>query len=128
MGYAGWVLFLAGLIAARRSVLTLAGKRRANSFKPEGDADSPFSKRLSRAHINSCENLPAFGALILVAFASGHFEVTDGLAPWVVTARVGQSVVHLASTHNLAVTLRFGFFAVQLAIQGLWLVCFVQRV
>lgn len=37
-------------------------------------------------------------------------------------ARVAQSSIHLISTTNLAVNIRFAFFAVQLVIAALWVI------
>ena len=122
VGYAGWTLALLGMIAVLRTTLTLSGRRQANSFKPDGGDVSPFSARLCRAHANCCENLPVFAAVVLAAAVSGQAAVTDPLAPWVLVARVGQSSVHLASTSNEAVTLRFGLFAVQYAVLAWWAV------
>lgn len=120
LGYAAWTLLLVGLIAGLRTALTLSGKRAANGFSPTGDDVSPFSNRLCRAHANCCENLPIFGAIIGVAVLSGSASVTDGLALWVLGARVVQSIIHLVSTSELAVMARFGAFAVQIGIQIVW--------
>ncbi|MCP4005584.1 MAG: MAPEG family protein [bacterium] len=122
LGYAAWTLILVGGIAAIRSALTLGGNRLANSFQPDGSDVSEFSQRLCRAHANCYENLPAFAAIILVALVAGRSEITDGLALWVLAARVAQSMVHLASTSPPAVTVRFGLFFAQWAVQLLWAV------
>ncbi|WP_425908245.1 hypothetical protein [Nitrobacter sp. TKz-YC02] len=42
--------------------------------------------------------------------------MTDGLAPWFVTARVAQSIIHLISTSVVAVSARFAAFAPQMVI------------
>jgi len=125
--YAGWSLLLLITLVSYRSVLTVAGKRAANSFRHTGEGDSEFVQRLVRAHANCYENLPVFAALVLAAAASGNSAVTDGLVWWVVAARVGQSTVHLASTHNVAVIVRFHFFAAQLAILGYWAVLLLRK-
>ncbi|MFT5686058.1 MAG: putative MAPEG superfamily protein, partial [Myxococcota bacterium] len=80
---------------------------------------SPFAMRLSRAHANCVENLPVFAAIVVVAGFAERFAVTDPLAPVLLAARVGQSVVHLASTSYWAVMVRFGLFVVQVGI-GVW--------
>ena len=41
-------------------------------------------------------------------------DVMDKFAGLVVGARVGQSVTHIASGRNLAINVRFGFFALQI--------------
>ena len=122
LGYAAWTLLLLLGIGALRSSLTLSGARAANSFRPDGSDVSPFSERLCRAHANCYESLPAFAAIVLVAAVSGNGAITDGLAPWALLARVGQSTTHLLSTSPQAVTVRFGFFLVQVVVQVWWVV------
>ena len=126
LGYAAWTLLLLVGIATLRSTLVVTKKRLANSFLPTGADVSPFAARLSRAHANCVENLPIFASLILVAVSTGHGQLTDKLALWVLAARVGQSVVHLVSTRNRAVLLRFTLLAVQLGVQAMWVVQLLQ--
>lgn len=128
LGYAAWTMALLGGIALLRSYYTLAKGRYANSFKTTGEDVSAFSARLCRAHANCYENLPIFAALIAVAAFSGNAAITDPLALWVLVARVGQSSVHLVSTRNLAVMLRFGLLMVQWLIQLSWIVQLLQIV
>lgn len=122
LGYSAWTLALVGAIAVLRSSLILTSARAANTFSPAGDDVSPFSGRLCRAHANCYEFFPVFGGLIAVAALSQSSHITDPLALWVLLARIGQSVVHLASTSAAAVTVRFVFFAVQFAIAVYWAV------
>jgi uncharacterized MAPEG superfamily protein len=122
LGYSLWTLALLGAIAVMRTGLTLSGARAANSFDPSGTDVSPLSGRLCRAHANCYEYFPVFGGLIAVAALSNSSHVTDPLALWALAARIGQSVVHLASTSPNAVTVRFGFFFAQLAIAAYWAV------
>ncbi len=126
VGFAAWTLFLLGMIAVLRSKLTLLGQRAANIFGVDGSDVSPFSNRLCRAHANCYESLPVFAALVLVAITSGHGAITDGLAAWVLAARVGQSTTHLVSTSGLAVQARFGFFLAQFLIQAWWAVALLR--
>ncbi len=118
--YAAWTLLLVTAIAALRVQVSMSGQRRPNAFSPSGEDVSPFSGRLCRAHANCYENLPTFAALIAVALWSGQAAVTDSLALTVVAARVVQSSVHLVSTRNKAVLVRFLFMAVQVVIQAYW--------
>jgi uncharacterized MAPEG superfamily protein len=120
IGLAVWTLTLLAGIALLRMRLTLTGKRAANAFAVNGDDVSPFSARLCRAHANCCENIGVLAAIIAAAVLSGASHVTDPLAPWLLAARVAQSVTHLVSTSNAAVTLRFVFFGIQLGIQFMW--------
>ncbi len=116
------MMALLGGIALLRSYYTLAKGRYANSFKTTGEDVSAFSARLCRAHANCYENLPIFAALVAVAAFSGHSALTDPLALWVLAARVGQSSVHLISTRNRAVMLRFSLLMVQWLMQLVWVV------
>ncbi|MCR9159543.1 MAG: MAPEG family protein [Nannocystaceae bacterium] len=125
--YAGWTIALLLGIAALRVSISLTGQRAANGFAPAGDDVSPFSGRLCRAHANCYENLPVVAALILVAVCTDNGDVTDPAALVLVGARVGQSLVHLRSTSNRAVSVRFALFAVQLGIAGYWVLALGLR-
>lgn len=58
---------------------------------------------------------------MLVAIVTDRVAITDPLA-YVLAARLVQSSIHLASLSELAVTLRFGAFAVQMGIAAWWCV------
>ena len=73
------------------------------------------------------EGLPLFGGLLVVALVMGQSGVTDGLAPWLLGARIVQSSIHLASTIVVAVNVRFTAFAVQLAIGVYWVWALLAR-
>ena len=126
LGYLLLMLVLIILITSYRSILTLSGKRAANSFKTTGDDISEFSARLCRAHANCYENFPLIGGILLFALASGQTAITDGLALTLLAARVLQSLTHLISTSVIAVFARFGFYLVQLVIVALWLYKFLS--
>ena len=120
VGYALWTIAIVFIIPAVRVPLIMGGKREANSFSSDGTDVSPFAARLARVHANCLENLPVFAALVLAALATGNAAVTDGLAMWVLGARIAQSTVHLSSGSNLAVNFRFAFFLVQAVIEIRW--------
>jgi uncharacterized MAPEG superfamily protein len=96
-----------------------AGKA-ANSFTPSGSDLAPFGQRLTRARDNCFETLPLFAALALGAQLSGRLDVTDPLALWVLTLRLGQSLTHIASTSVPAVQLRATLFFGQMGIYAWW--------
>ncbi len=121
-GFAAWTLLLVLMIGVYRASLVLTGKRAPNQFDPGGADVGEFSRRLCRAHANCYENLPIFGALIAVALLTDKPGATDGLAMWFLGARIGQSIVHLASTSNVAVNLRFALYLSQ------WLIMAVMAV
>jgi uncharacterized MAPEG superfamily protein len=103
--------------------MVLRGKVAANAFTPDNAGLSPFMQRLARAHANCVESLPVFGGLLLVAIATDRTTVTDPLAYLLLSARALQSLIHLASLSQLAVTTRFLAFAVQLGIALYWGFC-----
>jgi uncharacterized MAPEG superfamily protein len=119
-GFIAWTLLLLVLMESIRSQLVLRGKVRANGFTPDNAGLSPFMQRLARAHANCIEGLPVFGGLLIVSIATGRTAVTDPLAYFLLGARIVQSLVHLASVSPAAVTIRFGAFAVQMAIGLYW--------
>jgi uncharacterized MAPEG superfamily protein len=126
LGYVTWMLVLLGLLASVRVNLSVTGKKAPNSFDPSGADVSPFSNRLCRAHANCYESFPIFGGLLLLAIATDTTAVTDGLAYFLIGARVLQSVTHLASTSNLAVQVRFAFFVAQFLIGIYWVLQFIN--
>lgn len=73
-----------------------------------------------RAHANCVEGLPEFVGLLLAARVTGHAGITDGLAPWLLVARLAQSGSHLSSGHVVATNLRFLFFVAQRVIAVYW--------
>jgi uncharacterized MAPEG superfamily protein len=119
-GFIAWTLLLLVLMEALRSQLVLTRRVRANGFQPDNANLSPFMQRLARAHANCLEGLPVFGGLMLVALITERSALTDPLAPWLLAARVVQSVIHLVSLSATAVTLRFAAFSVQMAIGVYW--------
>ncbi|HEX4854922.1 MAPEG family protein [Arenimonas sp.] len=118
--FIAWTLFLLVLMEAMRSNLVLTRQVAPTGFTPDNAGLSPFMQRLARAHANCLEGLPIFGGLMLVALVSERTAVTDPLAYAFLAARGLQSVTHLASASATAITLRFTFFAVQMAIGAVW--------
>jgi uncharacterized MAPEG superfamily protein len=120
-GFAGWTLILVFILANYRVSLTIRGERALNSFSADGTDLAGFGQRLTRAHLNCLEFLPVFGAVVLAAFASDRLSVTDPLAMVVLYARIGQSIVHIASVATAAVLVRATLFTAQLAIALYWI-------
>jgi len=121
LSFAAWTLILVISLGTLRTVSVLSGERTANSFSPSGEDVPGLGHRLTRAHANCYEFLPIAGVPMLYAIATNETDLTDGLAYAFIGARVGQSLTHIASTSNIMVLLRFGFFGVQLAILVFWL-------
>ena len=78
--------------------------------------DASFAKRVSDAHANCLENLPIFAVIVLAGAAMGRLDDLQALAPWVLVARIGQSLAHLSGTGPAQVFVRATFWAAQLAL------------
>lgn len=107
IGYATWAVLLGASIVSWRTVLTLSGQSKANEF-PSGERHGSESYwRLNRAHANTVENLPIFGALIFGAWAADTITpLVDGFAQWALLLRLSQSIFHVTSGSVPAVLLR----------------------
>lgn len=124
-GYIAWFLVMLTTIVSIHTFLTVSGKRRANSFSPNGDDVSDFKLRLHRAHANTLEAMPYIAGLLLLALATDSTQITDQFAMPLLYARIMQSIIHLISTRQLAVYLRFTFLTIQLIICFYWVVQFI---
>jgi len=116
-----WWLLVVGMLAGHRIALVARGERRPETFAPDGSDLTGFGQRLVRVHANNYENVPVFAAVLLFAIAAGSSQVTDGLAPWLVAARVAQGATHLLGADFQFVTVRFVFYLFQLGIIAYWL-------
>jgi len=116
LGFAGWTLLvlLAG-VGARRWELICRGDAALTSFPADIPHGSDAYRRAVRAHANCLENLPVFGALVLIAAAAGlHSHDMDVLAVIVMAARIAQTSIHVCfAERNATVALRFAFFLLQ---------------
>ena len=126
VGFISLTLMLLGTLGMLRVSLALRGIKAPNSFDPSGKDVSTFAVRLCRTHANCYESFPFFGGLLLLAIATDTTAITDGLAYYFIGARVLQAVIHLTSTSNLAVQVRFAFFLVQIVIAVLWILQFIK--
>jgi len=118
LGFAGWTLLLVLLVFAYRGFKFLTGTP-INSW-PRGvksDADVPFVTRVADAHANCLENLVIFAVIVLAAGQlPGKLELIAPLAPFVLYARIGQSLAHLSGTGKINVFIRASFWSVQLGL------------
>jgi uncharacterized MAPEG superfamily protein len=114
LGFAGWAVLLVLAIGVARVSQVLAGQMEANQF-PSGERHGGDRYwRLNRAHANALENLPIFGAIVLVGAVTGVSEpILSTLSVVVLVGRLLQSSIHIASNSNLAVNLRFSCYAAQ---------------
>jgi uncharacterized MAPEG superfamily protein len=117
LGFAAWTLLLIAGVFLYRGVRFLQGtpiNHWPRGARPTDDA--AIAKRLEDAHANCLENLPVFAVIVLAGAATGRLGVLDGLAPFVLYARVGQTLAHLSGTGKPNVLVRATFFFAQLAI------------
>lgn len=123
LGFTGWTLLLVALVFGYRGFRLLTGTPINSWSRGAKSVDDPvFMKRVEDAHANALENLPIFAVLVLSAAAMGELEAINALAPYVLYARVGQSLVHLSGTNQLQVLIRATFWSVQLGLFFLMLV------
>lgn len=118
LAFAVWtVCAAAGPTGIHRVRAVLLGRAKADAWPThEAHGGPEWYLRAMRAHANCVENLPVFGAVVLIAHVAGIGSPTFDLACKVmITARVGQTVTHVASGSAMAVNVRFTFYSVQLA-------------
>lgn len=121
VGFALWTLALVALVFLYRGLRFLKGtpiNHWPRGNKPADDA--PFVKRLEDAHANCLENLPVFAVVVLAAAALDKSGSVNTLAPYVLYARMGQTLAHLWGVGPLQVFVRASFWSVQLALM-LWM-------
>ena len=117
MYYVLWMVVLVLLYVGHRIPLVLIGKKPANYWtRGNTTDDAGFQVRAQHAHANTVENVALFAAVVLAAAALGRNGVVDGLACWVLYARVAQSVVHLMGTSFILVLARATLFVIQLGL------------
>jgi len=121
LGFCAWTILLVMALGTLRTALVMRGQREANSFAASGGDLDGLGNRLTRAHANCYEFLPVAGLVMVYAIATDATRITDPLAGGFLAARVLQSLVHIASTANSMVLVRFVLFAVQLGIAVWWL-------
>lgn len=121
VGFALWTLALVALVFLYRGLRFLRGMP-INSW-PRGNkpaSDAAFIRRAEDAHANCLENLPVFAVIVLAAVAMGKTGAVDALAPWVLYARFGQTLVHLWGVGATQVLVRASLWSVQLGL-CLWM-------
>ena len=124
LGFATWTLvLLIATVGVYRWVRILFQKARIASFRSDQLEGEDWYRRGTRAHANCVENLPVFGAIVLVISAIGvNGPLVDSLCTTVLVARILQSLVHVSHVQTDAfVAVRFSFFSVQL-------VCFLALI
>lgn len=124
LGFATWTLMLLiATVGVYRWVRILFRKASIASFRSDQLEGEDWYRRGTRAHANCVENLPVFGAIVLViTITDVNGPVVDSLCTAVLIARIFQSLVHVSHAQTDAfVAVRFSFFSVQL-------VCFLALI
>ena len=115
--YIVWTLLLALAYAGYRVPLILIGSKRADHWeRGQPSDDPPVLVRAKGAHLNCIENFPLFAAVVVVAALLGKSAVVDGVAAYVLYARIGQSVVHLIGTSLPLIAIRATLYLIQVAL------------
>jgi uncharacterized MAPEG superfamily protein len=117
IGFAAWTLLLVIAVFLYRGIRFLGGtpiNHWPRTDKPKDDL--PIVRRIEDAHANCLENLPVFAVIVLAAASLGRLEAVNALAPFVLYARIGQSLTHLTGVGRLNVLVRATFWAVQLVL------------
>ncbi|WLI14773.1 MULTISPECIES: MAPEG family protein [Pseudomonas] len=118
LGFATWtLLLLMATVGVYRWVRILFSNVPIASFRCDQLEGEDWYRRGIRAHANCVENLPVFGAIVLVISTLGIDDpAVSYLSVIVLIARVCQSLVHVSHVQtNTFVAVRFAFFFVQLA-------------
>ncbi len=115
--FALWTVVMLLMYVSHRIPLALAGKKPANYWTRGNQTDDPaIFVRASHAHANCLETFPLFAAVVIIAGLMNQSAVVDGLAAYVVYARVAQGVVHLIGTSFALVLTRATFFLIQVVL------------
>ncbi len=111
--YALWAVALQFTLAFSRARAMRRDKRAVNTFKPFGDTEQLDA--VSRAHMNTVENLPVFAVVYLCALWVDAAAPIAALGWTALGARVLQSLVHVSSRSAQATQLRAALLLLQAA-------------
>ena len=131
LGFAMWTLFmLAGTVGVYRWSRIFTGRANVAQWQPDVPQGCDWYRRAMRAHANCLENLPVYGALVVVTVAAGIRDPRlDVLAVVLLVARVLQTTVHVALVQtNGVATVRFLLYLVQFICMAGMAWTIVQRV
>lgn len=116
IAFALWAVVLQICLLIERARSMRSAKRAINTFKATGDTEALDA--VSRAHMNTVENLPVFAVVYLCAIWTGSAAPIETLGWVAFGARAVQSCIHMISRSPAAVRVR----ALMLGVQA---VCFV---
>jgi len=115
-----WTILLVMALVLYRTRLVVLNQKPANSFSPAGDDLTAFGMRLTRSYANCTEFVPFILGILLYAIATDQTDVTDGLALYVLGARIAHSSLHIASGRPAAISIRSLLFWVQITVSLYW--------
>lgn len=118
LAFAVWtILLLFATVGVYRWSRILTGRVPIGEFKADQVEGADWYKRAMRAHANCVENLPVLGAIVLALYISGTSgRSIDAASILIIMARIPHSLVHVCFVQtNAVVTVRFGFYFVQMA-------------
>ena len=124
LGFATWtVLLLLATVGVYRWSRILTGSVPIRNFRADQVEGADWYLRAMRAHANCIENLPVFGAIVFALYVGNVASpLVNIVATAILVARIIQSLVHVCFVQtNTVVSIRFGFFLVQIA-SFLWLI------
>jgi uncharacterized MAPEG superfamily protein len=127
LGFAAWtVILLSATVGVYRWSRIFTGRGQIRDFRADQVEGEDWYRRAMRAHANCIENLPVFGAIVFGLYVGNVTGiVVNALAVAILVARIVQSLVHVCFVQtNTVVSIRFGFFFVQLA-SFLWLIAII---
>lgn len=104
IAYAMWAVFVLLWLGVSRAGVMSREKRSVTTFKPYGDTE-PLDA-ISRAHMNTIENLPVFTVVYIAALWTNADAPTLTLAWVCLGARVVQSLIHISSRAAPAIRMR----------------------
>jgi uncharacterized MAPEG superfamily protein len=116
LGFAMWTLVvLFATVGMYRWSRILTRRTPIGEWRADEQQGSDWYRRAMRAHANCLENLPVYGALVVVMVAAGiHDARLDVLAVTLLGARVLHTLVHVAVPQTDAVAaVRFAFYLAQ---------------
>ena len=117
LGFASWTfLLMTATVGVYRWTRILTGRASVSGFPSDQVEGEDWYRRSMRAHANSVENLPVFGAIVLALYVAGMGgRVVDVLSVFVLVSRVLQSLVHVSHVQTDGfVAVRFSLLCVQL--------------
>ncbi len=119
-----WLVVWWALLMVQLPLIRLLASKKTGSmaFDPNGIDLDGYGRRLTRAIANCQENIPLYIGVLLFAMVTGHTEITNATACWLLYARIAQSAAHLLSTSSLMILVRFSFFLLQFLLIICWVV------